>query len=125
MVWYVTRSASTPGVGENVDQVFGSSAGSLSGTYRIFRICSRHAASRASFCFAEKSTVAGTFDGLGLRGNASSPMTAEGLRVPRSAMIGADGAGLDLALAAVLPVFLICNASMSAGLMRRLPAEAP
>jgi alkylation response protein AidB-like acyl-CoA dehydrogenase len=72
---------------------------------------------------AEGLTVAGTFDGLGLRGNASSPMTAEGLRVPRSAMIGTDGAGLDLALAAVLPVFLICNASMSAGLMRRLAEE--
>jgi isovaleryl-CoA dehydrogenase len=72
---------------------------------------------------AEGLTVAGTFDGLGLRGNASSPMTAEGLRVPRSAMIGIDGAGLDLALAAVLPVFLICNASMSAGLMRRLAEE--
>jgi alkylation response protein AidB-like acyl-CoA dehydrogenase len=67
--------------------------------------------------------VAGSFDGLGLRGNASAPMSAEGLRVPRSAMIGADGAGLDLALAAVLPVFLICSASMSAGLMRRLAEE--
>jgi isovaleryl-CoA dehydrogenase len=67
--------------------------------------------------------VTGEFDGLGLRGNASSPMTAEGVRVPRSAMIGTDGAGLDLALAAVLPVFLICSASMSAGLMRRLADE--
>jgi alkylation response protein AidB-like acyl-CoA dehydrogenase len=68
-------------------------------------------------------TVAGPFDGLGLRGNASSPMTAEALRVPRDAMIGADGAGLDLALASVLPVFLVCSASMSAGLMRRLAEE--
>jgi len=68
-------------------------------------------------------TVDGPFDGLGLRGNASSPMTADGLHTPRSAMIGADGAGLDLALAAVMPVFLICSASMSAGLMRRLAEE--
>ncbi len=68
-------------------------------------------------------TVAGSFDGLGLRGNGSAPMTADGLRVPRSAMVGADGAGLDLALAAVLPVFLLCTASMSAGLMRRLAEE--
>jgi isovaleryl-CoA dehydrogenase len=72
---------------------------------------------------ADGLTVAGKFDGLGLRGNASSPMTAQGVRVPRSAMIGTDGAGLDLALAAVLPMFLICNASMSAGLMRRLADE--
>lgn len=68
-------------------------------------------------------SVAGPFDGLGLRGNASAPMTASGLRVPRDAMIGDDGAGLDLALAAVLPVFLVCSAAMSAGLMRRLAEE--
>jgi alkylation response protein AidB-like acyl-CoA dehydrogenase len=68
-------------------------------------------------------TVAGTFDGLGLRGNASAPMTADGARIPRGAMLGADGAGLDLAMAAVLPMFLICSASMSAGLMRRLADE--
>jgi len=67
--------------------------------------------------------VTGTFDGLGLRGNASAPMIADGVRVPTSAMLGADGGGLDLALAAVLPVFLICSAAMSSGLMRRL-AEA-
>jgi isovaleryl-CoA dehydrogenase len=68
-------------------------------------------------------SVAGAFDGLGLRGNASAPMSAESVRVTREAMIGADGEGLDLALAAVLPMFLICNASMSAGLMRRLADE--
>jgi len=67
--------------------------------------------------------VAGAFDGLGLRGNASAPMTADGVRVPRGAMIGDDGAGLDIALAAVLPFFLVCSAAMSAGLMRRLAEE--
>ena len=68
-------------------------------------------------------SVAGTFDGLGLRGNASAPMIADGVTVPASAMLGADGGGLDLALAAVLPVFLVCSAAMSAGLMRRLAQE--
>jgi isovaleryl-CoA dehydrogenase len=68
-------------------------------------------------------TVAGTFDGLGLRGNSSAPMTADGVTVPLSAMLGADGAGLDLALAAVLPAFLVCSAAMSAGLLRRLAQE--
>jgi alkylation response protein AidB-like acyl-CoA dehydrogenase len=68
-------------------------------------------------------SVAGPFDGLGLRGNSSAPMTADGVTVPLSAMLGADGAGLDLALAAVLPVFLLCSAAMSAGLMRRLADE--
>ena len=68
-------------------------------------------------------SVSGSFDGLGLRGNGSAPMTADSLLVPAGAMIGTDGAGLDLALAAVLPMFLICCASMSAGLMRRLAGE--
>ncbi len=68
-------------------------------------------------------SVAGAFDGLGLRGNSSAPMTADGVTVPLSALLGTDGAGLDLALAAVLPVFLICSAAMSAGLMRRLADE--
>jgi len=72
---------------------------------------------------ADGLSVAGTFDGLGLRGNSSAPMAANGVRVPLTAMLGADGAGLDLALAAVLPVFLICSAAMSAGLMRRLAEE--
>lgn len=68
-------------------------------------------------------TVEGPFDGLGLRGNSSSPVSAADVRVPLTAMIGADGAGLDLALAAVLPYFLICSAAMSAGLIRRLADE--
>ena len=68
-------------------------------------------------------SAAGAFDGLGLRGNASAPMTADGVVVPLSAMLGADGGGLDLALAAVLPFFLICSAAMSAGLIRRLATE--
>lgn len=67
--------------------------------------------------------VTGSFDGLGLRGNASRPVDAENVSVPRTAMIGADGAGLDLALAAVLPVFLICSAGMSVGLMSAVTQE--
>ena len=68
-------------------------------------------------------SAAGAFDGLGLRGNSSAPLTADGLVVPLSAMLGADGGGLDLALAAILPTFLICSAAMSAGLIRRLATE--
>jgi isovaleryl-CoA dehydrogenase len=63
------------------------------------------------------------FDGLGLRGNASSPITADGVQVPRASMLGHDGAGLDLALTAVLPVFLILNAASSVGLMDALVNE--
>src|SRR5580692_1542964 len=68
-------------------------------------------------------SAAGAFDGLGLRGNSSAPLTADGLVVPLSAMLGTDGGGLDMALAAILPFFLICSAAMSAGLIRRLAAE--
>ena len=45
----------------------------------------------------------GAFDGLGLRGNASRPITADGVVVPADALLGADGAGLDIALSVVLP----------------------
>ncbi|HYB49035.1 MAG TPA: acyl-CoA dehydrogenase family protein, partial [Streptosporangiaceae bacterium] len=36
-------------------------------------------------------TVKGPFDGLGLRGNASSPVDADGARIPAGAMLGGDG----------------------------------
>jgi alkylation response protein AidB-like acyl-CoA dehydrogenase len=69
-------------------------------------------------------TVAGPFDGLGLRGNASSPVDGDGVPVPLGAMLGADGAGLDIALQAVLPTFLVLNAAFSLGVMEALMAEA-
>jgi alkylation response protein AidB-like acyl-CoA dehydrogenase len=66
----------------------------------------------------------GEFDGVGLRGNGSRPLTADGVTVPASAMLGADGAGLDLALALVLPTFLVGNAAFSVGLAGSLVSEA-
>ncbi|GIH07710.1 acyl-CoA dehydrogenase [Rhizocola hellebori] len=68
--------------------------------------------------------VAGPFDGVGLRGNASKPVTAEGVRVPRDAMLGADGAGMDISLSAALPTFLVCSAACSIGLMSALLNDA-
>jgi alkylation response protein AidB-like acyl-CoA dehydrogenase len=68
-------------------------------------------------------TVSAPFDGLGLRGNASSPMTAKGAKVPKTAMLGADGGGLDIALGAVLPWFQLLNASMSLGTMETATAK--
>jgi isovaleryl-CoA dehydrogenase len=67
-------------------------------------------------------SVGTPFDGLGLRGNASSPMTAEGVRP--EVMLGEDGAGLDLALGTALPVFLVLNAAFSLGVMDALVAKA-
>jgi alkylation response protein AidB-like acyl-CoA dehydrogenase len=69
-------------------------------------------------------TVQGPFDGLGLRGNASSPVSGDGVQVPRDAILGGDGAGLDIALQAVLPTFLVLNAAFSLGVMEALMAEA-
>jgi alkylation response protein AidB-like acyl-CoA dehydrogenase len=63
------------------------------------------------------------FDGVGLRGNNSMPVTADGVTVPASAMLGEDGTGLDLALAEVLPWFLVLSAAFSVGLMEATVAE--
>lgn len=67
--------------------------------------------------------VAGPFDGLGLRGNASRPVRGRDVPVPLSAMLGADGGGLDLAMQTALPWFLVLNAAFSLGLMRATLTE--
>jgi isovaleryl-CoA dehydrogenase len=61
--------------------------------------------------------VAGAFDGLGLRGNASSPVTATDVGVSHSAMLGEDGRGDQLMFGIVLPWFACMCAAMSVGLM--------
>lgn len=57
------------------------------------------------------------FDGLGLRGNDSAPVVAEGAVVPRAAMLGGDGEGLGVMLQVVLPVFDVLSAAVCIGLM--------
>jgi alkylation response protein AidB-like acyl-CoA dehydrogenase len=61
--------------------------------------------------------VQGPFDGLGLRGNDSSPVSANGARVPESAMLGRDGKGFDIMMGTVLPMFNVLNAACSVGIM--------
>ena len=68
-------------------------------------------------------TTAGQFDGLGLRGNRSTPMSASGTIVSRETMLGEDGKGLDLALSEVLPWFLVMSAAFSVGLMEVVVSE--
>ncbi len=63
------------------------------------------------------------FDGVGLRGNDSVPVHADGVRVPVAAMLGDDGAGLAVGLALVLPAFLVMNAAFSLGIMEAVTAE--
>jgi alkylation response protein AidB-like acyl-CoA dehydrogenase len=62
-------------------------------------------------------TVKGPFEGLGLRGNDSCPVTAHDVKIPESAMLGRDGEGFDIMMNIVLPVFSVLNAAFSIGLM--------
>ena len=64
------------------------------------------------------------FDGMGLRGNCSSPLTAKSLRLPASAMLAADGGGFDIMIGTVLPVFATLSASCSLGIMEASLASA-
>ncbi|MDP1805587.1 MAG: acyl-CoA dehydrogenase family protein, partial [Acidimicrobiales bacterium] len=68
--------------------------------------------------------VGAPFDGLGLRGNCSSPMSAAGAELPVSAMLGADGGGFDAMLGTVLPWFQVMNAGFSIGTANSATAKA-
>lgn len=59
----------------------------------------------------------GRFDGLGLRGNASTPITAKGVRIAATTRLGDDGKGFDTMMGVVLPWFSVLSAACSAGLM--------
>ena len=61
--------------------------------------------------------VQGPFDGLGLRGNDSSPVFANATPIAESAMLGEDGKGFDIMMGTVLPLFNVLNAACSVGLM--------
>jgi alkylation response protein AidB-like acyl-CoA dehydrogenase len=63
------------------------------------------------------------FDGVGLRGNGSIPVTAAGVELAGDARLGADGEGLDVALATTLPWFLVLSAAFGLGLLEAVTAE--
>jgi alkylation response protein AidB-like acyl-CoA dehydrogenase len=60
--------------------------------------------------------VAGGFDGLGMRGNASRPVDAQDVSVPLTSMLGPDGGGFDVMIGIVLPWFQVLNAACSIGI---------
>jgi alkylation response protein AidB-like acyl-CoA dehydrogenase len=64
------------------------------------------------------------FDGIGLRGNDSSPITAEGARIPAAARLGDDGAGFGQMMGIVLPWFNVLSTAVSVGLMETAVARA-
>jgi alkylation response protein AidB-like acyl-CoA dehydrogenase len=68
-------------------------------------------------CASAGLTVHGEFNGLGLRGNDSTAVTARGVRVREEDRLGADGGGLDIMLGTVLPVFNLLTSATAVGLM--------
>jgi len=63
-------------------------------------------------------SVAGPWDGLGLRANASAPMTLDGCEVSPELRLTDDGAGFKAMLEVALPPFNLGTASVSLGLCR-------
>ena len=61
--------------------------------------------------------IAGAFDGLGLRGNDSSPVTAIAASISADRRLGDDGQGFGVMMGVVLPWFQVMNAAISIGMM--------
>lgn len=62
--------------------------------------------------------VAGAFDGLGLRGNASSPIAAQDVTIAAADRLGADGSGFDLMMGVIVPYFNLMTAAVGLGNMQ-------
>src|ERR1700751_3053029 len=63
-------------------------------------------------------SVAWPWDGLGLRANASAPVTLDDCEVPSSLQLTDDGAGFPAMLNVVLPLFNLGTAAVALGLCR-------
>ena len=69
-------------------------------------------------------TIPSPFDGMGLRGNHSSPVTADGVVVPEENLLGADGDGFNVMMGVVLPYFQLMSAGFSVGTMEAATTKA-
>lgn len=69
-------------------------------------------------------TIPFQFDGMGLRGNHSSPINAEAAVIPTENMLGADGDGFNVMMGIVLPYFQLMNAGFSVGTMEAATTKA-
>ena len=63
-------------------------------------------------------SLAGAWDGLGLRANASAAMTLSDCEVPSELQITDDGAGFQAMMSVVLPLFNLGSAAVALGLCR-------
>jgi alkylation response protein AidB-like acyl-CoA dehydrogenase len=60
--------------------------------------------------------VSGTWRGLGLRGNASAPMTFDNVPLGADRALTPDGGGLNMMLGTVLPLFQVGSAAVGIGI---------
>jgi alkylation response protein AidB-like acyl-CoA dehydrogenase len=60
--------------------------------------------------------VSGKWTGVGMRGNASAPMTLENVALADDRALSAPGKGLDMMLSVALPVFQIGSAAIAVGI---------
>jgi alkylation response protein AidB-like acyl-CoA dehydrogenase len=67
-------------------------------------------------------SVSGSWDGLGLRGNASAPMVLDDCEIPASHQLTDDGGGFVAMVNVVLPLFNLGSASVALGLCRAVLA---
>ncbi len=63
-------------------------------------------------------SVAGPWDGLGLRANASAPMLLDDCEVPSELCLTEDGAGFQAMMNVILPLFNLGSAAVALGLCR-------
>jgi alkylation response protein AidB-like acyl-CoA dehydrogenase len=63
-------------------------------------------------------SVAGPWDGLGMRANASAPMSLEDCEIPEELRLTEDGAGFQAMLEVVLPLFNLGTSAVALGLCR-------
>jgi alkylation response protein AidB-like acyl-CoA dehydrogenase len=68
-------------------------------------------------------SVAGPWDGLGLRANASAPIVLDECQVPSDFQLTDDGAGFPVMLNVVLPLFNLGTAAVALGLCRAAVSE--
>ena len=60
--------------------------------------------------------VSGAWKGVGMRGNASAPMTLDNVALSDERALSAPGKGLDMMLGVVLPLFQIGSAAIAVGI---------
>ncbi|OWK39073.1 acyl-CoA dehydrogenase family protein [Fimbriiglobus ruber] len=63
-------------------------------------------------------SVAGSWAGLGLRGNASAPMRLKDVDVPASDRVSGEGGGFDTMINVILPWFQLGSAAVAVGIAR-------